>query len=70
MQTYTTVQGDTWDIIARSIYGDELKATHLMQERKNITLLDYQIFPAGIEVAVPDVYDDLPEEDIPEWRLE
>ena len=70
MQTYTTIQGDTWDMIALAAYGDELKATHLMQERANITLLDIQIFPAGIEVAIPDVYDDLPEEDVPEWRRE
>jgi phage tail protein X len=69
MATYTTVSGDTWDMIARQAYGDELLAHHIMQDRENITLLDYQVFPTGIEVYIPDLsetqtYDD----DLPDWR--
>ena len=28
--TYTTVSGDTWDLIALKVYGSELKADWLM----------------------------------------
>ena len=69
MYTYTTVSGDTWDIIARAVYGDELKADHLMQERKNLPLLDYQVFPSGVTVYVPDLSEEeLNEDDLPDWR--
>lgn len=69
MGTYTTVSGDTWDLIARKNYGDELKADHLMQEPANYPILDYQVFPAGVTVYVPELseteaYDD----DLPDWR--
>lgn len=69
MKTYTTVSGDTWDIIAKAVYGDELKADHLMQARENVTLLDYQVFPGGAIVHVPEIseaesYDD----NLPDWR--
>ena len=40
MGTYTTESGDAWDIIAKKVYGDELKADRLMQERENYPLLD------------------------------
>lgn len=69
MNTYTTISGDAWDQIARKVYGDELKADHLLKDRRNIDLLDYEIFPAGIVVAVPEL---APEQqyadDLPDWR--
>ena len=69
MTTYTTVQGDTWDIVARSLYGDETKAQHLMQERANILLLDYEVFPAGIVITAPDIDEDGNDtDDLPDWR--
>lgn len=69
MKSYTTVSGDTWDTIARAAYGDELKAEHLMKERANIRLLDYQVFPAGIVVTVPEISDKTAyDDDLPDWR--
>lgn len=69
MKSYTTVSGDTWDTIARAAYGDELKAEHLMKERANIRLLDYQVFPAGIVVTVPEISDETAyNDDLPDWR--
>lgn len=66
---YTTVQGDTWDSIAYAVYGDELKAQTLMESRANILLLDYQVFPNGIEVTAPDIdEDETYDEDLPDWR--
>ena len=53
MDTIITIQGDTWDTIARRAYGDEKAAQALMEARENVRLLDYQIFPGGVHVAVP-----------------
>ena len=67
--TYTTVSGDTWDTIARAAYGDEFKADHLMKERGNIALLDYQVFPAGITVLIPEITEkEAYEDNLPDWR--
>ena len=65
MKTYQTIQGDTWDIIAKKMYGNEKRMDLLMSA--NFSLLDYFVFPAGIQVSVPD----LKEKEryaIPEWR--
>lgn len=69
MTYHTTALGETWDIIAYKEYGDETKAQVLMEERKNITLLDHEVFPSGVVVAIPalgeeSAYDD----DLPDWR--
>lgn len=62
---YKTIQGDTWDIIAKKVYGKEKYLDYLM--KNNYELLEYFIFPAGIELNIPE----LPEEtnsDLPKWR--
>jgi phage tail protein X len=62
---YKTVQGDTWDLIAKKVYGSEIYLDHLMKH--NFSLLDYFIFPAGIKVFTPEI----PlkgASGIPEWR--
>ncbi|MCD8348804.1 MAG: tail protein X [Lachnospiraceae bacterium] len=63
--TYTTVQGDTWDLMAYKLYGDEKYMKNLAEA--NWPLLDVLIFAGGVEITVPD----LPEEvdtDAPFWR--
>lgn len=65
MRTYQTVSGDTWDKIAKAVYGKESCAALLMEA--NPKLLDYFVFPEGITVLVPDE----PEQELieqPEWR--
>ncbi len=72
MQHYTTVQGDTWDLIAKAVYGNEMQAQVLMEERENITLLDTEVFSAGVQVAVPDINNagsSVDNTELPEWRL-
>ena len=62
---HKTIQGDTWDMVAKKVYGAERHLDYLMAH--NFDLLDYFIFPAGIEINTPD----LPleqEEDLPAWR--
>lgn len=65
--TYTTKQGDMWDMIAYKVYGSEEYTTYLMQA--NFPLLDTFIFDAGVVVNIPA----LPEKPVattaPDWRI-
>ncbi len=49
--TYTTKQGDMWDMIAFNVYGDERKMHYLMDANKEH--VETVIFPAGITLTVP-----------------
>lgn len=51
--TYTTVAGDCWDLIAYKVYGDELKADWLM--KNNLPLLDTFVFNSGVAVNTPEL---------------
>lgn len=53
MKTYTTVQGDMWDSIAKKQMGGVDYTDRLM--RANQQYLDYYVFPAGIVLALPEV---------------
>lgn len=64
-ETYETVQGDTWDIIAKKVYGNEMYAGYLMEA--NRLKLDYLIFPAGITLSTPEPTEEQ-DEDMPIWR--
>ncbi len=61
---YKTVSGDTWDKIAKEVYGSESYMSYLMTN--NQSLIGYFVFPADTYVKVVD----LPEEssNLPEWR--
>ena len=65
MKQYRTVQGDTWDLIAKKQYGDEKKLDILMMN--NFSLLNYVIFPAGILVDIPELPDEA-QQGWSEWR--
>lgn len=65
MEEYRTIQGDTWDMIAKKVYGAERHLDYLMAN--NFDLLDYFIFPAGIVVKVPELPAKM-SEDLPLWR--
>ena len=65
---YQTILGDTWDIIAKKVYGNELYADKLM--KANRKYLNEFIFSAGITLECPEIESDaakLPEA-YPEWR--
>ncbi len=52
-KTYTTIQGDMWDMISYRVYGDEGYVKILLeanQEYRNIA-----VFSAGIPLTCPDV---------------
>lgn len=65
MGNYITTQGDTWDFIAKKVYGDEKYLDYLMVN--NFPLLDYFVFPAGVEVVTPILPKERMEE-LPSWR--
>ncbi|RDY27139.1 tail protein X [Lachnotalea glycerini] len=66
MNTYTTIQGQTWDMIALEVYGSEFYAGYLMSQ--NIKLLDYFIFPEGIILNIPELPDSEATVEQPDWR--
>lgn len=63
--TYTTRDGDQWDIIAKRVYGNELHADWLMEN--NGRYIGIYEFDAGTVLSVPP----LPESkaaELPPWR--
>ncbi|MCD7862871.1 MAG: phage tail protein [Lachnospiraceae bacterium] len=64
MKYYLTRSGDTWDYIAKEVYGSEAYTSFLMQN--NQEYLIYFTFPADIKLVI----EDLPEETtlLPDWR--
>lgn len=65
MRAYTTKKGDQWDIIAKAVYGDELKVDVLM--KANPLLCDIYEFDDGTSVEVPDIADE-EAAGMPPWR--
>ena len=53
---YQTILGDTWDIIAKKVYGNELYADKLMQANRKY--LNEFIFSAGITLECPEIESD------------
>lgn len=64
-KTYTTVQGDCWDIIAKKVYGDEKYASYLMEN--NLKLLDTFMFKSGVVVNTPELKEEVAQT-LPDWR--
>lgn len=62
---YKTVQGDTWDIISKKVYGTELQM-HLLIAA-NPAARDVVIFPAGVELQTP-VMTKKAAETLPPWK--
>lgn len=65
-EAYRTIQGDTWDMIAKKVYGDEKYLDYLMAH--NFSLLDYFVFPAGVTVNTPSLSAQTQRDDLPSWR--
>ena len=51
--TYTTVQGDMWDMIAYRQLGSEMYMGDLIEANKKYR--EIVVFPAGIPLTIPDV---------------
>lgn len=64
-ETYTTIQGETWDNIAYKVYGAEKYASFLMEN--NYPYLNTLVFSSGTVLRTPV----LPEKqtgELPPWR--
>jgi len=53
MSSYTTIQGDTWDLIAYRLWGSEYLLPLLLEVNRKHR--DVIIFEGGIVLNVPDV---------------
>jgi len=53
MSNYTTISGDTWDLIAYKILGSEKYMDLLI--KNNLQHKEIAIFPAGIVLNIPEV---------------
>jgi hypothetical protein len=52
-KTYTTISGDMWDGVALKTLGSEMRADKLIES--NLRHKDYFIFPAGIQLVIPEI---------------
>ena len=62
---YTTIQGDTWDVIAFKLYGLESRMLQLMEY--NPEHMHIVVFSAGIVLAVPELQEEAAS-DLPPWK--
>ena len=64
-KTYTTIQGDCWDGIAKKMYGSEAGTNILLEA--NSTYAETAVFGAGGVLNVPDY---MPQKTdlLPPWR--
>lgn len=64
-KTYITVSADTWDRIAKEVYGSENYTSFLMANNQD--KIDVFVFPAGEELII----EDKPQKTkvLPDWRL-
>lgn len=68
---YTTIQGDTWDIISQNVYGST-KYTHIILDA-NLSLTETLVFDSGVEIIIPEIAEISAEEtgiNLPPWRAE
>lgn len=65
LDVYVTKSGDTWDLIAYEIYGDEVHMKELIEA--NIELAETVFFEAGVPLICPDI--PLPDSaNTPPWK--
>ena len=63
---YTTVQGDTFDMVALRFYDEEKMASAIIQA--NPDYCDTLIFEAGVELKIPETASVSLPETLPPWR--
>lgn len=64
-KTYTTVQGDCWDGIAKRLYGTEAATNVLLEANQDYN--DITVFSAGVVLTVPE-YEAPRTNLLPPWR--
>lgn len=66
MTKYTTIQGDTWDLIALKMLGSEKYKTILIEN--NLQYKDVVIFSAGIVLNIPEIQIETVTDSLPPWK--
>lgn len=66
MLEYTTVQGDTFDLLALLFLGDEKLASEIIQA--NPDYCDVLIFDAGVYLRIPEAATIAQPDTLPPWR--
>ena len=61
----TTIQGDTWDMIAYRLFGNEAYMEEMMME--NLPYIDTLVFSSGTVLSVPELQEGQ-DEGVPFWR--
>lgn len=67
VKKYTTIQGDTWDLMAYKLYGNEKYMKYLIEA--NWPEADTLVFSSGTTLNVPELPEE-PDEDAPYWRAD
>jgi len=62
---YTTMAGDTWDILALDFYDDETLASLIIQANPQYSHI--LVFPAGIKLKIP-IIEEPASETLPPWK--
>lgn len=52
-KTYTTILGDTWDMISLKVYDSEYYINELMET--NPKYIEIAIFSSGVQLIIPEV---------------
>ena len=65
LKTYTTIQGDCWDGIAKRLYGTEAAMNVLLEANQDYN--DITVFSAGVVLTVPE-YEAPRTNLLPPWR--
>ena len=64
-KVHRTIQGETWDAISKMYYGSEKYMHELL--KANPEYRNYIILPAGIDLKIPEIKIENPQE-LPPWR--
>ena len=64
--TYTTQEGDTFDLLALDMYDDEKMAHYIIQENPDYS--DMIVFPGGVELQLPIISSDDLSDTVAPWR--
>lgn len=64
--TYVTTAGDMWDLIAWKVLGSSNYVETLINANRNY--IDTFIFPAGVELTVPEIEEEQKISALPPWK--
>ncbi|ARD47571.1 tail protein X [Sporosarcina sp. P33] len=67
MKIYSTIQGDSWDLICYKNYGTELVMHKVMDANPHLT--DIAIFGAGTLIKLPELDPTEELQDLPPWVI-